>query len=906
MSKLPVWNALSKRLLMLRGQAIGHILSVMLIVTVGTLAIGVYGYSAFREREVTQKYDSLSAYYGAQIDRTEFIWSNLAQQLRARLEFSRILEQQDGQRWPKFTAYLNAQQVFLEFSTLLVLNEKQEVLYRYGAIAHTLDPSSMSDHEWYFAAALGELYRVYRAPVWLGSQGYGTLVLLKPLDNAALRHLIIPESMLAVQWQDQVVAVSRDDYPRQLASDAQQMVFMGKQRLVQAQVAWSGKAAQHPILLAYRELHDILPFKEFLYWLIGAVGMITLLLWLALGRWLSRTVSRLESADHALDIYVDSAPHGDVEKALQPARASRDEISNLADAISALMRTVDSREREQAVYLETLSLLEEAVLELNSVGVILRASPGWQKLAHCENAVGRNLIEFIHPDDAGVLATQCVALRASEKPNLMFRLRLAETDDTFQPWIECRFLGFRDEAGEVVGIRGVMRDITQSYLHEKQVSHMALHDALTGLPNRILLEDRFKNALNMAARTGEKVCIFFIDIDHFKNVNDTLGHKAGDRLLVAFADRLRNELRLADTLARWGGDEFVLLLPGMHDDLAIREVAKKISVVIQQPVQVDGAELRITFSLGAAIYPDDAESCEVLFSQADRAMFYAKAQGRNQVSFFGDMTSQGIGKKELYIQNRLANAIQSESIQAWFQPIIDAHSGACVAVEVLARWHDDELGWISPVTFIPMAENIGMISELGQQVWRASVAMQAHCHSLGRKLLFSVNVSKRQLYIPSFTEQALAELRNQGIAPADVVWEVTESVAMNDVEHAAERLQELEAAGFKIAIDDFGTGYSSLSQLHEIHADELKIDISFVRRIHEPSGLSLVQAIISIAQALGLKTVAEGVEDADTAEILCKLGVDYLQGYHFAKPMPRAELLAWLEKKTVPITQALP
>lgn len=906
MRNVHAWSVLRHRLQTLRGQAISHILAVMLIVTVGTLAVGVYGYSAFRERELTQKYTSLSDYYGAQMRHTEFVWSNLAQQLRARLEFSRILEQQNEKRWPKFTAYLNAQQVFNEFPTLLVLNAEHKVLYRYGAIAHMLDPGSVSDTEWYFAAALSELYRVYQEPVWLGSEGYGILVLLKPLDNAALKRLLIPESVLAMQWQGHVVAVSREDYPRQLASDAQQMVFMGGQRLVQAQVEWPDAAAQHPTLLAYRELHDILPFNEFLYWLIGSIGMVTLLLWLVLGRWLSRTVSRLESTDHALDSYADAAPREEVEKELQPARVSRDEISNLADAISALMRAVDSREREQAVYLETLSLLEEAVLELNCDGVIQRASPGWQKLAHCENAVGRNLIEFIQPEDAGALSAQCVALRSGEKSNLMFRVRLAVSDGSFLPWVECRFLGFRDEAGEVVGIRGVMRDITQAYLHEKQVSHMALHDALTGLPNRILLEDRFKNVLNMAARSGEKACICFIDIDHFKNVNDTLGHKAGDRLLVVFAERLRKELRLADTLARWGGDEFVLLLPGMQDVQAIREVANKISVVIQQPVQLDGAELRITFSLGAAIYPDDAENSEVLFSQADRAMFYAKAQGRNQVCFFGDMTTQGIGKKELYIQSRLAHAIQSKSIQAWFQPIVDAHTGACVAVEVLARWYDDEVGWISPATFIPIAENIGLISELGQQVWRASIAMQAHCHSLGRRLLFSVNVSKRQLFIPSFAEQALAELHNHGIEPADVIWEVTESVAMNDVEHAAERLQELEAAGFKIAIDDFGTGYSSLSQLHEIHADELKIDISFVRRIHKPSGLSLVQAIISIAQALGLKTVAEGVESADTAEILRKLGVDYLQGYHFAKPMPRAELLAWLEKQAVPITQALP
>lgn len=900
------WYSLRERLLKLRGQAIGHVLSVMLIVTICMLAIGVYGYKAFREREISQKFTSLSDYYGARISRTEFVWGNLAQQLRARLEFSRILEQQSGKRWPKLTAFLNAQQIFIEFPTLLILDAKHEVVFRYGAIAHTLDPEIMQESEWHFSTALGELYRVFHEPVWLGSQGYGMLVLLKPLDNAALKRLAIPESILTVSWEGHVVAVSQEDYPQALADDPRKMLYMNQQRLVQARVAWPGEAEQRPLLLAYRELHDILPFREYLYWLVGLVGLITLLLWLALGRWLSRTVRRLESVDLALEAYTQAAPREIVERRLQPARKTKDEIGNLADAFTELTRAVDRREREQTVYLETLSLLEEAVLELDCDGNILRASPGWHKLAHCETAVGHNLLDFIHPEDASALSAQCMILRSGEKNNLMFRVRLTGLNSMQQTWIECRFLGFVDDSGRVAGIRGVMRDITQSYLHEKQISHMALHDALTGLPNRILLEDRFKNALRMAARSKEKVCVFFIDIDHFKNVNDTLGHKAGDRLLIAFAERLRNELRAADTLARWGGDEFVLLLPGMPDEAAIREVAYKIGVVIQQPLLLDGAELRITFSLGAAIYPDDADSSEVLFSQADRAMFYAKAQGRNQVCFFGDMTTKGIGKKELYIQNRLANAIQAGAIQTWFQPIVSARSGACVAAEVLARWHDDELGWITPSTFIPMAENIGLIRELGQQVWLASLETQAHCHSLGRKLCFSVNVSKRQLFIPSFTEDALEEINRHGLEPSDVVWEVTESVALSDVEHAAEHLQELEAAGFRIAIDDFGTGYSSLSQLHEIHADELKIDISFVRRIHEPAGFSLVQAIVSIARALGLKTVAEGVEDAETAEVLRGLDVDYLQGYYFAKPMPRAEFLSWLDQHSIPITQAAP
>lgn len=893
------WRWLRTRLRALRGQAVAHIFFAMLIATVSLVVIVVKGYDEFRVREVDQKLESLRGYYGDRLVRVESAWKSAAEQLRARLEFARILErqpaQQDDKRWPKFTAFLNAQRVFSEFPTLLVLGGDGRILYRYGVIAHTLDAETVRRDEWHFETALGELYRVYREPIWLGAEGQGQLVLLRPLDNAALKGLAIPEAVLAVSWRKHRVAVSRDDYPVARADAVQQIVNVGTQRWVQARVDWPGTAAPRPLLLAYGELHDILPFHEFIAWLLAAVAAITLLLWLALGRWLTATVRRLEGIDRALDGYARQLPRATVEEHLLAARQRRDEINNLADGIGELIHAVDAREREQASYLETLALLEEAVLELDCDGTIRHASPGWNKLAHCDNAVGRNLLEFIDPADAAVLHAQCAVLRSGEKNHLLFRVRLAGPNPEQHSWIECRFLGFRDARGEVAGVRGVLRDITQAYLHEKQISHMALHDALTGLPNRVLLEDRLKIALRMATRSGDKVCVCFIDIDHFKNVNDTLGHKAGDRLLVAFANLLRGELRAGDTLARWGGDEFVLLLPGMPNERDIREVTHKIGAAIQQPLLLDGAEMRMTFSLGAAMYPDDAENSEVLFSQADRAMFYAKAQGRNQSCFFGDMTTKGIGKKELYVQNRLASAINAGRIQAWFQPIVCARSGACVGVEVLARWHDDELGWVSPATFIPIAENIGLIHELGRQVWQASLTMQEHCRAAGHRLRFAVNVSKRQLFLRSFTEQALVELARRGIPSGEVVWEVTESAAMRDVEHAAERLHELKAAGFKVAIDDFGTGYSSLSQLHEIHADELKIDISFVRRIHEPAGLSLVQAIIHIASALGLHTVAEGVEDAAAADALRELGVDCLQGYHFARPMPREEFLHWLE-----------
>jgi diguanylate cyclase (GGDEF)-like protein len=488
----------------------------------------------------------------------------------------------------------------------------------------------------------------------------------------------------------------------------------------------------------------------------------------------------------------------------------------------------------------------------------------------------------------------CDIFKRREKSQAQLRLRL-RNDTGVEQWAECRLIAQFDASGQLAGIRGVLRDITQTYLHEKQITHMALHDALTDLPNRVLLEDRIKIATRMASRSEQRVAICFIDLDHFKKINDSLGHKAGDRLLIAFASTLRSQLRAGDTLARWGGDEFVLLLPELANEEDARGVAHKIEAALRRPIRLDDSDYTVTFSMGVAMYPDDASEVEGLLSHADRAMFYAKTQGRNQTCFFGEITDKGGSKRELYVQNRLIEAVAAKRIEAWFQPIICAGTGKCLVVEVLARWHDEEFGWIGPATFIPIAESTGVIRDLGHQIWLQTLSALVDWREQGYNLRVAINVSKRQLFSGRFSEQLVGELASQGLSPEDVIIEVTESVALLDVAHASEHLADLHTIGFHIAIDDFGTGYSALSQLHEMPVDELKIDISFVRRIHEPAGLSMVQAIIHLSKALGLKTIAEGVEDEATATLLTSLGVDYLQGYYFAKPMPRKDFEQWLK-----------
>jgi diguanylate cyclase (GGDEF)-like protein/PAS domain S-box-containing protein len=878
----------------LRAQATRRLLWVGLIAMLLLFTVGTFSYQVLIKRDLQQMRDLTLAYYAKALPRQESAQQMAALQLASRIEFSRMLEKLDDSRWPMLTAFLNAQWTFSEFSNMVVLDAERKVIFRYGSEAESLQVMASGNDDWLYAPQYHQFYQLFRAPLWLGLQGQGELVLFRTMSNSSMRELAIPQTRLHLSYQDEVVAVSEDIGKTPLEDSDKflrlELVWPSNERL---------RAGKQPHLVIYRDLKDMLPFVQFVARPIILSMMIIGILWYGLGRWLKRTTWRIESLGEGARSYAEGAPRAGLDKALAPALTQNDEVMETARAFVYLVSVIEERDQEQRSYLETLALLEEAVIEFDEAGCILRASPGWAKLTRQEDSLGTNVADFIHDDDISMLKSQSLQLFAGEKHVVTLRMRMQPrglSKKNLEFWVESRLLAFVDVNGKVVSVRGVLRDITQNYMHEKQITHMALHDALTELPNRVLLEDRFKIALRLAARNDEMAAVCFIDLDHFKMFNDTLGHKAGDRLLVAFARRLHEHLREGDTLARWGGDEFVLLLPEMKDESGIHRVASKVVEAMQQALILDGNEVRITFSMGTAIFPIDGADMETLFSQADRAMFYAKAQGRNQICYFQDMTSKGLGKKELYIQNRLANAIAQHQIQAWFQPIVDARTGRCASLEVLARWHDEEHGWISPATFIPMAETLGLISALGSQVMLNSLDALKHFNQQGFTILMAVNISKRQLFVPAFVEWLRSEVVSRGLEPWQLVLEVTESVALNDVEKGADIVQELREAGFHIAIDDFGTGYSSLSQLHEINAVELKIDISFVRRIDQADGRSMVQAIVNMADALGMKTVAEGVETEEGAKQLSQMGVTCLQGYLFAKPMPLDEFEAWLEE----------
>ncbi len=569
-------------------------------------------------------------------------------------------------------------------------------------------------------------------------------------------------------------------------------------------------------------------------------------------------------------------------------------FGDLEQKLSGMMNLALQRDEEQRAYLQTLDLLQDAVIELSSDGRLLRATDAWCDMTGCDETTDTGFIDCVHREDIAEVLGQIGALTREQKPQISIRFRLQHEGDA-HCWVEGRFAAIMHN-DQVSSIRGVVRDVSSTYLHERQISHMAMHDALTNLPNRVLLDDRLDMAISRAARCNQRVALGFIDLDHFKQVNDNFGHKVGDRLLKEVSNRLQLALRSTDTLSRWGGDEFVVLCPDLDSLQDAQEIAHKLALLTREHITIEDTDFPFSFSAGFAVYPDDASDSEMLLAQADRAMFYAKAQGRNNIQFFNTIAGKETGRQSFYIQSRLSTAIHNNRIQAWLQPLISAKTGEVIGAEVLARWHEAEQGWIPPAVFIPMAESLGLIDRLGQSVWQQALGAFPRLPEHHR---LSVNLSKRQLFSGTIVQQFCDDVKAAKISPSQIMLEITEGLALSDVEYAHERIAELDAQGFGIAIDDFGTGYSSLSQLHEIPADELKLDISFVRRIHEKSGFGIASAIISIAKSLNLECVAEGVEDADTARLLTDMGVEILQGYHFARPMPIDDYVAWLAARRV-------
>ena len=423
----------------------------------------------------------------------------------------------------------------------------------------------------------------------------------------------------------------------------------------------------------------------------------------------------------------------------------------------------------------------------------------------------------------------------------------------------------------------------------------ANHDPATALPNRFLFEDRLQKALHTAGRHRAPLALMFIDLDNFKRINDSLGHAAGDQVLRTAAVWLRTCVRESDTVARFGGDEFAILLPELMRESDAGIVAGKILQQFNTPMHIGERALTITASIGIATYPADGGDGTQLMASADAAMYKAKAAGRNLVCHFSQTLAEEISRR-LQLETQLQEALERQEFALVFQPVVDAGSGQPVAAEALLRWHSAELGKVGPDEFIPIAESMGLIPAIGEYVLREACREAARWPAVaGRGLRLSVNVSTRQLEQPGFHNLVERTLREFSLPPERLALEITESLLVTPDSPACHQLRSLRALGVGIAIDDFGTGYSSLSYLSRFPFNSLKIDRSFVARIEdsEPDRL-LVRAVVALAHGLGLQAVGEGVENENQRLLLRDSGCRWLQGYLFARPLAAAQFTAWL------------
>ena len=535
--------------------------------------------------------------------------------------------------------------------------------------------------------------------------------------------------------------------------------------------------------------------------------------------------------------------------------------------------------------------MRDGVIVLDSRDRVVDLNPAAQRILDCPlpEAVGRP-VEQVMPGQVDLLEYH----RGSEEAHGEATLGAGPATRNYDLAISSLRTRNVARAGRLISLR----DITERKTLEQQLTRQALHDPLTGLPNRILLMNRLELALARTKRRGSKVAVLFLDLDNFKFVNDSLGHEAGDELLIAVSERLGTCLRPGDTVARLGGDEFAILLEDVEGTSEARRVAERIVEELRAPFTLGGQETFVTPSIGVAEGDSGREQPEDLLREADLAMYRAKEEGKARHRVFDPRMEAQIVER-LRLENDLRRALERDELGVHYQPLVHLATGRIMGMEALARWEHPERGLVPPDEFVPLAEEIGLIVPIGRRVLRQACRQAREWHELypyGPALGMGVNLSERQLRHPDLVGDVEEALREAGLNPHQLILEITESALVGDEEHYIGTLQRLRNLGVRFALDDFGTGYSSLSYLKRLPASLLKIDASFVKRIGEDAEDEvLVSGIVHVASGLRLSVLAEGVETPQQLARVRSLGCDLVQGNYFSKPLPSqaaGELLA--------------
>ena len=585
-------------------------------------------------------------------------------------------------------------------------------------------------------------------------------------------------------------------------------------------------------------------------------------------------------------------------------------VGSGADAtLTAFIRDISERKRAQHD-LEAREQRFRTMVEKSWSGVVLfdgdiRFTFAGSSTQHIigyseQELLGRSLFDFVHPREADAARATFAAMIESPNQELHGELRFRHKEGRWV-WLE----GFSQNLLHEPSVGAIVlnyRDVTQRKETEKQLEYRAHYDSLTGLPNRLLFRDRLVHSLEQAKRNKAGVAVMYLDIDHFKLVNDALGHSFGDRLLGEIARRLQSALRASDTISRIGGDEFSVLLPEVTSAEAVAGVAGKVLHSLARPFHVEGHDFFVTASIGIGCHPADGDDAETLLKCADAAMYRAKELGRNQAQLFTASMNERYVRR-LALEQHLHHAIERDQLELWYQPVFDRARRRYVCVEALLRWRDPVRGLVPPSEFVGLAEETGMIVPIGAWALRTACRQLRDWRAQGLSLRMAVNISAVQLQQRDLIGQVRDALAESGVPAEMLQLEITESAAMQNFELTMEMLRELRAMGVGVSVDDFGTGQSSLTYLKHFPIDTVKIDKEFLREVtSDETAAAIVSYVINLAHTLQLKVVAEGVETEEQYTFLRHYACDQMQGYLFAKPLPASEVVPFLERELRPRT----
>jgi diguanylate cyclase (GGDEF)-like protein/PAS domain S-box-containing protein len=566
-------------------------------------------------------------------------------------------------------------------------------------------------------------------------------------------------------------------------------------------------------------------------------------------------------------------------------------VMDITESMLALLELRENQARLSAIFNagpQCIKLVDEngIIRDINRAGAALLGAE------NPEDVIGKPVTDFIATEHHETTLAFHKSVLRGNRGTLVFEMVCR---DGRRRWVESHSVPHTSAQNSGASALSVTLDVTERVRDSERLSFLAQHDALTGLPNRLLFTDRLRQAMIEAQRHNRLVGVVFLDLDRFKNINDTLGHDVGDAMLVEVAARLRDAVRPSDTIARLGGDEFAVILADMARAEDAPMVVQRILDAFKEPFQIDGRELFISASLGITLYPIDETDVDALLRDADTAMYRAKQHGRSTCQFYtAEMTLRA--HEDMALEGALRHAIEHDELLLHYQPIIDLNTGHILGVEALLRWQHPELGLVPPARFIPLAEESGLIVPIGEWVLHQACQQTHAWHNAGfTDLYVAVNLSSRQFREPDLVARVKQVLADTGLSGIRLELELTESMLLTNIDNTVRQMQELDTAGVRFVIDDFGTGYSSLSYLKRFPIDVLKIDQSFVRDITtDPDDAAIVRAIITMAHALGVRVVAEGVETHEQMEFLRANRCDSMQGYYLSKPLPAEALTALL------------